>query len=279
MIIDLHTHSRESDGTDSPADVVRRAAGLGVDVIALTDHDTFAGHAEAAATARELGVEFVPGMEMSTPFGGRSVHLLAYGADPAHQGLCDELARIRVGRTERVPKMVERLKECGAPISVEEVTAMAGGDSVGRPHVADALVAAGHATDRADAFNRFLHDGGVGYVAKYEPPLPDAIDLLHDAGAVTVIAHPWGRGSRLVLDADAIGRLTRDHGLDGIEIDHGDHGPKDSAMRGELRSIARTHGLLVTGSSDYHGTGKVGHEIGSETTAPGVLERIRSRMT
>ncbi|GAA1718605.1 hypothetical protein FB460_1491 [Propioniferax innocua] len=279
MIIDLHTHSLVSDGTDRPAEVMRRAARLGVDVIALTDHDTFSGHAEAEAAAHEMGIEFVPGMEMSTTLGGRSVHLLAYGADTSHAPLLEELERIRRGRTERVPRMVARLEELGVPITVEDVIARAGGDSVGRPHVADALVAAGHVADRAEAFNRYLHDGGLAHVGKYESPLPEAIDLLHDAGAVTVIAHPWGRGSRDVLDGDTIGRLARDHRLDGIEIDHGDHGPRDSAMRGELRSIARTHGLLVTGSSDYHGTGKVGHEIASETTAPGVWERIRARMT
>lgn len=278
MKIDLHTHSSASDGTDAPGDVIRRAARLGVQVVALTDHDTYAGIPEARRAADEVGVELVVGMEMSTRLRGRTVHLLVYGGDIDDADLGAELARIRAARTERIPKIVARLATLGIPVSASDIEAQAGGSSIGRPHVADALVAAGHVRDRTEAFDRFLHDGGPAAVEKYEPPLPDALNLVHAAGAVAVIAHPWGRGSRQVLDAGTIGELVREHRLDGLEVDHADHGPKGSATRAELRAIAHTHGLLVTGSSDHHGHGKVGHEIGSETTAPGVWEKLRARM-
>lgn len=277
MRIDLHTHSSVSDGTEPPAEVMRRAARLGVDVVALTDHDTHAGLAEAQAAADEVGVRLVRGMEMSTTLGGRSVHLLAYGGDPTHAGWVAELDEIRASRQDRIGRMVARLQGLGAPIDVADVVAQARGDTIGRPHVADALVAAGWVANRDEAFARYLHDGGPAAVRKYETPLEVAIDLVHDAGAAAVIAHPWGRGSREVLDAETFGSLARNHGLDGLEVDHADHGPPGSGTRARLRAIARTHGLIVTGASDHHGAGKDGHEIGSELTAVGMWERLRQR--
>lgn len=278
MKIDLHTHSTASDGTDSPGDVIRRAVRLGMDVLALTDHDTFAGHAEAAAVAASAGLTFVPGMEMSTTLRGCSVHLLAYGADADDEALQAELVRVREGRSGRVPAVVAKLCELGVPITEADVAEQAGGDAVGRPHIADALVAAGHVADRAEAFSRFLHDGGPAHVERYATDLADGIGLIHAAGGVAIIAHPWGRSSRSVLAADTIGQLVRDHGLDGLEVDHADHGPVGSATRAELRQIAKTHGLIVTGSSDHHGLGKSGHEIGSELTDPAMFERLSARM-
>lgn len=278
MKVDLHTHSTVSDGTDAPAEVVRRAHRLGVGVVALTDHDTFAGLPEAAAAAAEVGVVLVPGMEMSTHVRGRSVHLLAYGADPDDAALAAELDRVRDGREGRVPAVLAKLAALGVPITAEMVHRHAGGVSVGRPHIADALVEAGHVVNRDEAFRRFLHDGGPAHVDRYATPLPQALDLVHRAGGVTVLAHPWGRGSREVLSARAIGELVRDHQLDGLEVDHDDHGPAGSPQRAELRQLARTYDLLVTGSSDYHGTGKQGHEIGSNVTAAGMWDRLRRRL-
>lgn len=271
MTIDLHTHSRVSDGTASPGDLVRAAADAGLRAVALTDHDTTSGWSEAADAAAEAGIALVRGIEISTRHRGHGVHLLAYLTDPDHGGLQAELDRVVAGRDDRVPAMLERLRGLGVP-ATEEALAEVAGDSVvtGRPHVADLLVHLGVVPDRDAAFADYLADGGPAFVDRYAPRLPDAIALVRAAGGVPVIAHPWGRGSAAVLDADALTRLM-DDGLAGLEVDHLDHGARE---REELRAIADRLGLLVTGSSDHHGTGKVGHDLGCETTAPAVLRAI-----
>ncbi len=275
MKIDLHTHSAVSDGTDTPADLIRAAVGAGLDVVALTDHDTGAGLAEAAATAAELGIEFMPGVEMSTKYAGHSVHLLGYGADLTQPELAAELVRVRSGRTGRLQPVLAKLRELGVPVSEAEVLAQVGeSPSVGRPHIADALVAAGHVADRREAFDRFLHDGGPAHVARYATSVEDGIRLLLAAGGVPVLAHPWGRGTREVLSVDVLRELTR-VGLAGIEVEHQDH-PGD--LRRELRGIAAKLDLLPTGSSDYHGTGKVDHDLGCNTTDRGVYAEIAARI-
>lgn len=271
MRIDLHTHSRVSDGTDSPADLVRSAAAAGLDVVALTDHDTADGWAEAAETALKVGVGFVPGIEISTRHHGHGVHLLAYLVDPSDPALAAELARIRGGRTHRLPLMVERLNELGIDLTVEEVLAgSADATSSGRPHVADALVARGVVADRSEAFDRFLGAGRPAHVDRYSADLLATLALVRDAGGVSVIAHPWGRSGRRQPDATELARLQQ-AGLVGLEADHQDH---DAEVRRELRGIAAELDLIVTGSSDYHGTGKVGHPLGVNTTAPAEYERL-----
>lgn len=272
MRIDLHTHSAVSDGTDAPADLVRHAAAEGLDVIALCDHDTFDGLAEARAAAPDAGVAVVAGLEMSTEREGVSVHLLAYGCRPDDEPLGAELARIRAGRSGRLPAMLARLAELGLPVTDAEVRAQAhGGPSVGRPHVADAMVARGYVADRAEAFDRWLGDDRPGYVHRYAAPLEASIALVRGAGGVAVLAHPWGRGSRAALPPAVLARLVANHGLDGIEVDHTDH---DAAARAELRALASGLGVLVTGSSDHHGTGKPGNPLGCETTGESVYERL-----
>ena len=273
MRIDLHTHSDRSDGTDSPAELVRAASARGLDVVALTDHDNADGWDAARATAEEVGIELVPGMEISCKHRGGGVHLLAYWPDPAHPALVRLLDEVVQGRADRMPRMVERLRELGHDVTVEDVLAQAGGaTSIGRPHIADALVAKGIVADRDEAFETFLRSGGPAYVDRPAADLREAIRVVADAGGVTVVAHPWGRDSADVVRAADLAEL-REVGLAGIEVDHQDHSPE---QREELRAIARELDLVVTGSSDYHGTGKVDHDLGCNLTAPGELERLRA---
>lgn len=271
MRIDLHVHSNRSDGTDDPATLLDHAARTGLDVVALTDHDTFAGWEQAVAAARRLGVGLIPGVEISCRYAGRSLHLLAYLPDADYAPLDAELARIRASRDERVPQVVERLVRNGLDITVEEIVdGSTAATSLGRPHIADALVRRGHAADRREAFDRWLAEGRPGYVGKYAPSPQAAIPLVLAAGGVPVLAHPRGRASRVVVDDAVIAELA-ELGLAGLEIDHIDH---DAPTRQALRLVAANLDLIVTGSSDHHGAGKIGHALGCETTAPEQLERL-----
>jgi len=276
MRIDLHTHSLVSDGTDTPAELVRKAHAVGLDVVALTDHDTFDGLDEAAAESERLGILLVRGMELSCSRGGDSVHVLAYGVDPANPALAAEMARVRDGRLGRLAGVLAKLAELGVPVSESEVMAQVGDSpSVGRPHIADALIKAGHVRDRQEAFDRFLADGGPAHVHRYTIEVERGIDLVHEAGGLAVIAHPWGRGREYVLPSRVLEALARDHGLDGIEVDHQDH---DSETRERLRALADGLGLLATGASDYHGVGKLDHDLGCNTTDPEVFNEMQRRL-
>ncbi|MDH2415159.1 PHP domain-containing protein [Nocardioides sp. CER19] len=271
MRIDLHTHSRVSDGTDSPEELVRAAQAAGLDVLALTDHDTAEGWDEAAATAREIGLELVRGMEISTLHQGRSVHLLGYLPDATYPPLAEELQRILGGRQQRLPMMVERLRGLGVEITVEDVLAVSTDAAAsGRPHVADALVRLGVVPDRDAAFDTLLSAGQPAYVGRYAPPLDQAIRLVADAGGVSVVAHVWGRSRTERPDEVELARL-QEIGLTGIEVDHQDH---SEDRRQRLRAIAGDLGLVVTGSSDYHGTGKTMHDLGINTTDPEEYGRL-----
>lgn len=271
--IDLHTHSLASDGTQTPRELVRDAAESGLDVVAITDHDTTAGWGEAAAAAREVGIDLVRGMEISTRHHHRGVHLLAYLPDPTHPGLKAELARIVGGRDSRAPAMVEALNRAGIAITADDVRESNPGTTVtGRPHVADALVRSGQVASRDEAFERWLNPGRPGYVDRYAADLTTMIGLVAAAGGVTVIAHPWGRGRKDNLPRRELEQL-RAVGLGGIEVDHQDHKtPVD--VREELRAIARDLDLVATGSSDHHGLGKSNHALGCNTTPVEEYERL-----
>ena len=273
MRIDLHTHSSASDGTDTPGDLVREAAAAGLDVVALTDHDAMSGWAEAREVADEVGITLVPGLEISTRFGHRGVHLLGYLPDPTDPSLALELDRILEGRTARTPAIVAALRAHGIDITEDDVRRESGGSvAAGRPHVADALARLGVVRDRTEAFATLLSPGQPGYVNRYASALEVMIPLVAAAGGVAVVAHPWGRGSRSVLSADTLATL-KDLGLAGIEVDHQDHSEAD---RAELRGIAGELDLVVTGSSDHHGLGKVDHDLGVNTTDPEQYERLLS---
>lgn len=273
MRIDLHTHSSVSDGTDAPADLVVSAAAAGLDVVALTDHDTADGWPDARRAGDQVGIRVVPGIEVSTSWKGASVHLLAYLVDAEDTQLAAELVRIRSDRRRRLDAIVARLVRSGYPVDVDDVLAAAGpAVTVGRPHVADAMIARGYARDRDEAFTRWLGAGRIGYVAKYAPDTAEAIRMVRTAGGVSVLAHPWARGSRRALDEDALAALA-EAGLDGVEVDHEDHPPRVRAM---LRRLAGELDLAVTGSSDYHGAGKSNHPLGVNTTAPDQWERLEA---
>ena len=271
MRIDLHTHSTVSDGTLSPADLVRAAAAAGVDVLAITDHDAAAGWAAAEQVAREEGIGLVRGMEISTRHAGQGVHLLAYLVDPTYPPLVAALAAILDGRNSRVPAILARLRQAGIDIDVHDVRRVAAGaTATGRPHIADALVDLGVVADRDEAFARFLSPGRPGYVDRYAAPLADVLPLVVEAGGVPVLAHPWGRHDPAALQEDGLAAL-QELGLAGLEVDHQDHPP---ATRDALRGIAGNLGLLVTGASDYHGVGKLDHELGCNLTAPPQFEAL-----
>ncbi len=272
MRIDLHTHSNRSDGTESPADLVKRALGEGLDVLGLTDHDTTEGWDEAVDAAGSTGLRLVRGIEVSCVFAGYGVHLLAYLPDPTYPPLARELQRVLDGRNSRLPATLERLRALGIDIDVHDVRRVAGETAaMGRPHVADALVELGVVRDRNEAFNTYLGPQGPAYVHRYAADLEDMIGTVAGAGGVTVLAHPWAsRHDHTALDAEGIAGL-RDVGLAGVEVDHEDH---DRATRDALRALARDLGLVVTGSSDYHGLGKVDHDLGCNTTAPDQLDRL-----
>ena len=271
MRIDLHTHSRASDGTDAPAELVRAAVAAGLDVLAITDHDTAEGWPEARAAAEGVGLELVPGMEISTRHRGRGVHLLAYLPDPTYPPLTDELDRVLHGRESRVPAMLERLRRLGIEIDEADVRRAADGTAAtGRPHVADALVTLGVVPDRTAAFDRYLGAGKPAYVDRYATALEDMVRIVREAGGASVIAHPWGRSGLGRPDEETLAGLQA-LGLAGIEVDHQDH---DAATRDRLRGIARDLDLIATGSSDYHGTGKTDHDLGCNTTSPEAYERL-----
>lgn len=273
MRIDLHTHSAVSDGTDRPAEVVGLAASMGLDVVALTDHDTTDSWAEAAAAAERHGITVVPGVEISTrSAAGHSIHLLAYLFDPTEPDLASALAQIRADRVPRLRRMLEGVRAMGAQITWEQVVERAGvAAAVGRPHLADALVDAGAASSREDAFVRWIGVGSPAYVPKRSPSTADAIRLVRAAGGVPIVAHPWSRGRRGGMSADEISALVA-AGLAGLEVDHVDH---DAASRAQLRALAAELEIIATGSSDYHGTGKtIAYALGACTTSDEAYQAI-----
>ncbi|MFB7592573.1 PHP domain-containing protein [Streptomyces sp. NPDC056169] len=274
MRIDLHTHSTASDGTDSPAELVRNAAAAGLDVVALTDHDTTRGHAEAIAALPE-GLTLVTGAELSCRLDGVGLHMLAYLFDPAEPTLLAERELVRDDRVPRARAMVGKLQELGVPVTWDQVARIAGDGSLGRPHVAEALVELGVVPDVSGAFTPdWLADGGRAYVGKHELDPVEAIRLVKAAGGVTVFAHPLAVKRGEVVPEAAIARLA-DAGLDGIEVDHMDH---DEATRARLRGLAKELGLLATGSSDYHGSRKT-CRLGDCTTDPEIYGEIIRRAT
>lgn len=306
MPIDLHTHSSASDGTDEPADLVRQAAAAGLDVVALTDHDTTRGHAPALAALRGLDrdMTLVTGAELSCRLtvgadggpsaeagggqgtspassgkwgteGGVSMHMLAYLFDPEEPDLLAERELVRDDRTPRARAIIGRLQDLGVPVTWEQVARIAGEGSVGRPHIAEALVEHGVVASVSDAFTQeWLADGGRAFVEKHETDPFEAIRLIKAAGGVAVFAHPGAAKRGRVVPEAAIAKFAA-AGLDGLEVDHMDH---DEATRDRLRSLAADLGLLVTGSSDYHGSRK-SVRLGEFTTAPEVYEEIARRAT
>ncbi|WP_327325908.1 PHP domain-containing protein [Streptomyces sp. NBC_01210] len=274
MRIDLHTHSTASDGTDTPAELVRNAAAAGLDVVALTDHDTTRGHAEAIAALPE-SVTLVTGAELSCRIDGVSLHLLAYLFDADEPELLRERELVRDDRVPRARAMVAKLQELGVPIEWSQVARIAGDGSVGRPHIASALVELGVVPTVSDAFTpEWIADGGRAHITKHELDPFTAVRLVKAAGGVTVFAHPLAVQRGRTVPESAIAELAA-CGLDGIEVDHMDH---DAPTRVRLRDLAADLGLLATGSSDYHGSRKT-CVLGEYTTDPEIYGEITRRAT
>ncbi|MDH6410238.1 putative metal-dependent phosphoesterase TrpH [Aurantimicrobium minutum] len=266
--IDLHLHSNVSDGTGSPTDVVREAHAAGVRTMALTDHDTAAGWDEAREECMRLGMTFIPGMEFSSRIEHGSIHILAYLIDPNFAPLAEELDKLQNDRENRLRQMTENV---GADYDItwdhvmEQVAAS--GKSLGRPHLADALVAQGIIGERSEAFDGILSKNGPYYVSQYALDPVSAVKLIRAAGGVPVMAHPTTRGR--VAPMEYIDRLI-DAGLGGYEIEHRENMEPGKTI---LREICLERGLIMTGSSDYHGTGKP-NQPGENTTAPEMLAKI-----
>ena len=269
---DLHTHSTVSDGTEAPGEVVRQAARAGLAGLALTDHDGTAGWAEAGRAAEEAGIALLPGIELSTRLGWRSVHVLGYLVDPADGALVAETERIRAERRARARRIVDAIA-ADYPLTWDDVLAQTGeGATVGRPHIADALVALGIEPDRSAAFAGVLHPR-TGYVEPHYAPEPTAgVALIAAAGGVPVLAHPGATRAEWVLPEEDLADLV-DAGLFALEAHHPENTPD-----GERRALelAGRFGLPVTGSSDYHGAGKP-NRLGDRTTPPALVDAIRER--
>lgn len=274
MRIDLHTHSTASDGTQSPAGVVAAAAEAGLDVLALTDHDTTTGWNEAAVAAERHGIALVRGIEISCQHDGVSIHLLGYLQDPLSPGLVEELDRSRQGRWARVQQMVELLSQ-DLDLDWDDVLEHVDpGATLGRPHIADALVAKGIVVSRDQAFADYLYTGSPYFAPHYAPDPVRAVHLLREAGGVAVMAHPFASKRGRIADDSVIEAMAA-AGMAGLEVHHRDHSFNE-VRRG--LNLAASLGLFVTGSSDYHGVGK-SNLLGENTTDPTVLQWIEDLAT
>ena len=273
--IDLHTHSNESDGTDRPGELVEKAIVAGVTHLALTDHDSITGWSEALAH-RDDSISLILGAEISCQTSeALSVHMLGLLFDPENQPLRSAMEQTRTNRVSRMERIVTRLQEAGIEITIADVYAeLSEGATLGRPHLADAMVKKGIVSDRSEAFERYLHNRSKFYIPDASPTPEIAIGLIKEAGGVAVIAHPFASLRGRIISPEYLESLV-DAGLDGIEIYHRDH---NEGERDALREMVRRFGLIATGGSDYHGTGKV-NQLAENTTDMAQLERIITRAT
>jgi len=272
-MIDLHTHSNFSDGTDSPAQLINKALAAGITTIALTDHDSVAGIAQAQSALRP-GINLVAGAEISCQTDdGISVHMLGLLFDLENKDLISTMEKTRENRHGRMQRIIQRLNEAGIEISIQDVLAeLAQGATLGRPHLADALIKKGVVSSRDEAFSQMLHNKSKFYVAHYSPKPVEAIKLIKEAGGVAIIAHPMASHRGRTISVETFGDLI-EAGLDAIEVDHRDHSPDE---KNALIQLARDNNLVMTGASDYHGNGKL-NLLGEYTTDPAQWERLEAR--
>lgn len=257
-LIDLHTHSTASDGKLTPAQLVREAAVVGVTVLALTDHDTLSGLSEAAAEAEKAGITFIPGVEISAEYGPGSMHMLGYFVDPDSRELGERLGEMREGRDGRNRRILDKLDRLGMPIDREDLARMATGESMGRPHIANAMVAMGYVTDFNAAFDEYLGRGKPAYVDRPRMSPADSIRTIHSAGGLAVLAHP----QTLDLTEGQLRDLLRElagAGLDGVEVYYYSHSSEETEL---YCALAAQYGLLTTGGTDYHGPDMVKTALG-----------------
>ena len=273
MVIDLHTHTSYSDGTDTPAQLINKALAAGISIIGLTDHDSISGWQEATDALR-TGISLVPGAEIScqTP-DGISVHILGLLFDSNNSELMNTLEKTRENRHGRMEKIIARINEAGIDITMDDVLEqLSDGATLGRPHLADALVKKGIVASRDEAFTQMLHNNSKYYVSHYSPTPEVAIKLIKAAGGVSVIAHPMASHRGRTISLETFGSIIQ-AGLDGIEVDHRDHSPEEKS---QLIKLANESNLVMTGASDYHGNGKL-NTLGEYTTKPEQWEKLESR--
>jgi predicted metal-dependent phosphoesterase TrpH len=272
-MIDLHTHTTVSDGTDTPAQLVNKALAQGLDTLAITDHDAIAGWASASQALRG-NLKLVPGAEISCQTtDGISVHILGLLFDENDTALAKTMAQTRENRHGRMEKIIARINQAGIDITMADVLEqLSDGATLGRPHLADALVKKGVVSSRDEAFTQMLHNKSKYYVSHYSPTPEDAIKLIKSAGGVSVIAHPMASHRGRTISLETFGSLIR-AGLDGIEVDHRDHSPDEKT---QLIQLAREYNLVMTGASDYHGNGKL-NLLGEYNTHPDQWERLEDR--
>ena len=267
--IDLHTHSLRSDGALSPADLIRRAADRGVSVLSLSDHDTLAGVAEAVAAGDALGVRVIPASELNTESEWGDAHVLGYFIDPADQPLEARLRWLRENRGRRIELMVEKLNQLGYSVSLDRVLEIAQGGALGRPHLAEALLEKGYVRSYEESFDTILAKGSPAYVARVGLSPLEAVALVLTHDVVPSLAHPG-----TVVGLEALLPKMVAAGLAGIEAYYGEHSPE---MTERCLALARTHGLVPTGGSDFHGRGEHGVDLGAVFVPPETIEMLRSR--
>lgn len=269
MRIDLHTHTTASDGLLSAEDLVRLARDAGVGILAITDHDSTDSVDAGMEVAREVGIEVVPAVELNTDVPGAEVHVLGYFIDHHVAWLQEILARLREGRLHRAARMVEKLTALGVPVQMERVLTFAGGGAVGRPHVARALVEAGHVSETAEAFTKYIGRNGPAYAERLKLTPAQAVEIIRRAGGIPVLAHPGWLGDEAMVE-----RLARE-GLEGIEVYYPDHSP---AMVDHYLQLAGRFNMVVTGGTDFHGGDLATRvSLGSQYVPPDVVAKLRER--
>jgi predicted metal-dependent phosphoesterase TrpH len=272
-VIDLHTHSLASDGTDTPGELINKAHARGISVLGLMDHDTVAGWDEAISYLRP-GMSLVLGSEISCQtLDGTSVHMLGMLFDRENSALAEVLSTTRDNRLTRMNRIVARLNEAGFEISIEDVLAqLAPGATLGRPHLADALIAKKIVASRDEAFTELLHNNSKYYISHYSPTPEDAIKLIKQAGGVAVIAHPLASLRGRTVSIESFKSMV-EAGLDGIEISHRDQSEDERQL---LREVVEQYDIIATGSSDYHGNGKL-NQLAEFTTTPEDFEALEAK--
>jgi len=259
ILIDLHIHSTASDGSLSPTEVVRLAKERGLKAIALTDHDTVDGVAEAVAAGKRVGLEVVPGIEISARFPDGTMHILGYFVNYTSGRLADRLAVLKKARADRNPQIIAKLNKLGIPITMAQVSYLSGGGQIGRPHIARALYEGGYVANVQDAFDLYLRQGGLAHVSKFRFPPEEAIVMIQEAQGVPVLAHPFTLGLNSPKALKAFLQELKDVGLAGLEVFYPEHSQEQEELY--LR-LARELGLLVTGGSDFHGLNKPAVQLG-----------------
>lgn len=258
-VIDLHVHTTASDGTMSPAEVVRYAKQKGLRTIAITDHDTIEGIEEGLQEGSKQGLEIIPGVELSADFPKGTMHVLGYYIDHTGAELVDKLTVLQQARSERNLKIIEKLRALGIKIELSEVKETPEHGQIGRPHFAHTMVKKGYAQDIQDAFDRYLRKGGPAYVEKFRLSPEEAINMIRTAGGITVLAHPFTLNKPQPHEFDAVIRELKQQGLDGIEVHYPEH---SEGLKKFYRDVAHKYGLLITGGSDFHGLTKDDVDLG-----------------